>query len=116
MLREPKEEDDEALMKTENVSNPITESGFSAPAARLTSRIDDERGVSPVSSSSSGSEPPLAQRVKMNGSSPAFTPALSSSVPEGPAVHGLDHQHPTASSTSAERRLPNLSPSLTVRR
>ncbi|KAF8958931.1 hypothetical protein BDZ97DRAFT_1839880, partial [Flammula alnicola] len=47
---------------------------------------DDDRAMSPVSTASSASEPPLAQRVKMNGhhSKPTPTPAPAPATPVKP--------------------------------
>jgi SWI/SNF-related matrix-associated actin-dependent regulator of chromatin subfamily B member 1 len=51
---------------------------------------DDDRAISPVSTASSASEPPLAQKVKMNGThttkrpttpTPTPTPALAPATP-----------------------------------
>lgn len=50
---------------------------------------DDDRGISPISTASSASEPPLAQRVKLNGSSHAKstpTPAPQAATPAKPQV------------------------------
>jgi len=61
--------------QTPTRSNGDAEAGPSrrspSPAAAM---MDDDRGLSPVSTASSASEPPLAQRVKMNGSSHKATP------------------------------------------
>jgi len=51
------------------------------PAATLN---DDDRAISPVSTASSASEPPLAQRVKLNGTSHSKPPATPAHPP--PAV------------------------------
>lgn len=51
------------------------------PAATLN---DDDRAISPVSTASSASEPPLAQRVKLNGTShskPLATPPAAVVTP-----------------------------------
>ncbi|KAF9473240.1 SNF5-domain-containing protein [Pholiota conissans] len=53
---------------------------------RSASPHDDDRGVSPISTASSASEAPLAQRVKLNGSNhPKSTPTPAPVAPVTPA-------------------------------
>lgn len=43
--------------------------------------LDDDRAISPVSTASSASEPPLAQRIKLNGSNRHATPVTPTPAP-----------------------------------
>jgi SWI/SNF-related matrix-associated actin-dependent regulator of chromatin subfamily B protein 1 len=62
-----------------------------SPSPNVNVKEDDDRAISPVSTASSASEPPLAQKVKMNGNhgpkrptTPTPTPAAAPVVPVTP--------------------------------
>ena len=52
-----------------------------AAAAAAVIKDDDDRAISPVSTTSSASEPPLAQKVKMNGNHTTKRPTTPTPVP-----------------------------------
>jgi len=80
--------------QTPTRSNGDVEGGSSrrspSPTTAAAAMMDDDRALSPVSTASSASEPPLAQRVKLNGSThkatptPTPTPVPAPSIPPKP--------------------------------
>jgi len=75
------EDDDEPLTSIDNI---LQDGAFSAAPV--------DRPVSPASSESSGSESPLAQRVRMNGRSSTMTPVPTSNA-EAASVDDPEHDH-----------------------
>lgn len=62
---------------------------------------EDEKPASPASTTSSGSEPPLAQRVKINGIAHTQPPP----VPPEPPTLTMDHSAPIPAVPSAPARM-----------
>lgn len=69
--------------------------------------LDDERAVSPVSTASSGSEPPLAQKVKLNGIVRVQSP-LPEALPSPPVPPSPKNEPPAIEAPPA---LPDPPPS-----
>lgn len=95
------DDDDEPLTSLENV----------LPEGGLSSADPVHRPASPASSDSSGSESPLAQRVRMNGNNTStFTPAPTSTA-EATSIDDPDHNQPQPQSTPAPVSTGNSQPS-----
>lgn len=72
------------------------------PPSRSASRISKSRAVSPASSSSSASDPPLAEKMKMSANSakaealPVVSPVKAESAPPPPVVPPTSDSPPVA--------------------
>ena len=62
---------------------------------------DDDRAISPVSTASSASEPPLAQKVKMNGNHTTKRPTTPTPAAPAPALPVTPKQPDLPTSNSA---------------
>jgi SWI/SNF-related matrix-associated actin-dependent regulator of chromatin subfamily B protein 1 len=91
--------------ETSGAQTPSRSNGDAEMSSRLSpgpgAGLEDDRAMSPVSTASSASEPPLAQRLKMNGlnshtrnATPA--PAPSTPTPVTPAPHSAVKAEPAS--------------------
>jgi len=91
--------------QTPTRSNGDVEAGSSrrspSPTPAAVAMMDDDHALSPVSSASSASEPPLAQKVKLNGSSHKATPTPTPAPIPAPATPTAKPQPAEPASTPA---------------